>query len=360
MNISKVFNVPGTEILRGPYGSGHINDTYRVVMKGESGAEREYVLQRINTGIFKDPVALMKNICRVTEHVRGKILERGGDPARETLHFYPCGEGEYVYRDEEGCWRLMDMVSRIRSYNLAETPEMLGDSGAAFGRFMADLADFPAQELTEVIPDFHHTGKRYETFCREVERDAVGRAALCQPEIQFGLERKELALSLVQQLEDGRLPYRVTHNDTKINNVLMDADTGKAICVIDLDTVMPGACAYDFGDSIRFGASNALEDEKDLDKVYMRMDLFEAYVKGYLGAVGDSLTEAEKDSLVTGAKVLTYETGIRFLGDYLNGDTYFKIHRPEHNLDRARTQFKLVADMEAKEEEMRAIVRKYS
>ena len=359
MDIGKVFGIPGTELLREPYGSGHINDTFRVVME-DGGEKKEYVLQRINTTIFRDPVALMENIRRVTEHLTEKIRARGGDPARETLHFYPTVEGKYFYEDEQGAWRLMDMVTRIRSYDLAESEVMFEDSGAAFGRFMADLADFPARELTEVIPNFHHTGKRYDTFCAEVEKDAVGRAAECREEIEFALARHELALSLIRQLDAGELPYRVTHNDTKINNVLMDADTDKAICVIDLDTVMPGACAYDFGDSIRFGASNALEDERDLSKVFMRLDLFEAYVRGYVGTVGKSLTPAELESLVTGAMVMTYETGIRFLGDYLNGDVYFKIHRPGQNLDRARTQLKLVADMEAKEEAMRAIVRKYA
>lgn len=358
MDIAREFLIEGKEVIREPYGSGHINDTFRIVMEQE-GIRKEYILQRINTNIFKNPRALMENIRRVTEHIKKKVLERGGDPTRETLHFYPHRQGGYLWEDESGVWRLTDMVTGARSYDLARSADMFQNCGAAFGRFMADLADFPAKDLTEVIPDFHHTGKRYDTFCREVKEDRAGRAQQCREEILFALERKELALSLITQLDRGELPYRVTHNDTKINNVLVDAETDKAICVVDLDTVMPGACAYDFGDSIRFGASNASEDEKDLSKVFLRLDLFEAYVKGYVGEVGNSLTPAEIDSLVTGAMVLTYETGIRFLGDYLNGDIYYKIGRPDHNLDRARTQFCLVKDMEEKKEKMQAIVRQY-
>ena len=355
----RAFGVEGEILVVEPFGSGHINDTLRVVVKTEN-EDKEYVLQRMNTDIFKDPVGLMNNIKLVTEYMKEIIIKKGGDPERETLHFYPTTEGKMFYIDDDGkYWRLEDMVMRSRSYDLAANREMFASTGEAFGQFMADLADFPAEQLVEVIPNFHNTRVRYQTFVSEVEANRAGRIEECRPEIEFALARKELAESIVKQLENNELPLRVTHNDTKINNILMDADTDKPLCIIDLDTIMPGACAYDFGDSIRFGASSALEDEQDLDKVYMKLDLFEAYTEGYMKAVGKTLTPAEAKSLAVGAMLLTYETGIRFLGDHLNGDVYFKIHRPGQNLDRARTQLKLVADMEAKYDQMQAIVDKY-
>lgn len=357
--IMQAFGVQDEILICEPFGSGHINDTYRVVTKTEKG-EKEYVLQRMNTQIFQNPVGLMNNIKLVTEYMREIIIKKGGDPERETLHFYPTTDGTMYYIDEEGkYWRLEDMVMRSLSYDLAANREMFASTGTAFGQFMADLADFPADQLVEVIPNFHNTRVRYQTFVSEVEANRAGRIEDCRPEIEFAMARKELAESIVKQLENNELPLRVTHNDTKINNILMDADTDQPLCIIDLDTIMPGACAYDFGDSIRFGASSALEDEKDLDKVYMKLDLFEAYTEGYMKAVGKTLTPAEAKSLAVGAMLLTYETGIRFLGDYLNGDVYFKTHRPGQNLDRARTQLKLVADMEAKFDQMQAIVDKY-
>lgn len=357
--IIRKFNIEGEILSVEPFGSGHINDTLCAVV--QTGAEtKKYVLQKMNTDIFKDPQGLMDNIVKVTEFLKKRIIANGGDPTRETLHFYPTEDGKMFYQDEEGrCWRLEDLILGARSYDLATTLEMFASTGTAFGQFMADLAEFPAEELVEVIPNFHHTGKRFETFESEVKANRAGRIDSCREEVEFALARKELALSLVKQLESGELPVRVTHNDTKINNILMDEKTDKPICIIDLDTIMPGACAYDFGDSIRFGASSAEEDEQDLSKVYMRLDLFEAFTKGYMQAVGKTLTPAEAKSLAVGAAVITFETGIRFLGDHLNGDTYFKIHRPGHNLDRARTQFKLVADMESKMDEMQAIVDKY-
>ena len=357
--IMQAFGVQDEILICEPFGSGHINDTYRVVTKTEKG-EKEYVLQRMNTQIFQNPVGLMNNIKLVTEYMREIIIKKGGDPERETLHFYHTTDGKMYYIDEEGkYWRLEDMVMRSLSYDLAANREMFASTGTAFGQFMADLADFPAEELVEVIPNFHNTRVRYQTFVSEVEANRAGRIEDCRPEIEFALARKELAESIVKQLENNELPLRVTHNDTKINNILMDADTDQPLCIIDLDTIMPGACAYDFGDSIRFGASSALEEEKDLDKVYMKLDRCEAYTEGYMKAVGKTLTPAEAKSLAVGAMLLTYETGIRFLGDYLNGDVYFKTHRPGQNLDRARTQLKLVADMEAKFDQMQAIVDKY-
>lgn len=353
------FGISGNLISAKPFGSGHINDTLCVTIE-QDGAEKKYVLQKMNTDIFKDPVGLMNNMNKVTDYMREQIVKRGGDPTRETLHYYHTVDGNLFYTDEEGaCWRLEDLVVNSRSYDSATTAEMFACSGKAFGGFMAELADFPAEELVEVIPNFHNTRVRFQTFKAQVEENRVGRLDSCREDVEFALARRELSESIVKQLESKKLPLRVTHNDTKINNILMDVDTDEPICIIDLDTIMPGACAYDFGDSIRFGASSAAEDEPDLNKVYFCMDLFEAYTKGYMEAVGKIITPAEAKSLALGAAVITYETGIRFLGDYLNGDVYFKIHREGQNLDRARTQFKLVADMEAQMDEMQAIVDKY-
>ena len=362
MNYDKqlaAFGIQENVISIKPFGSGHINDTLCVTVE-EQGVEKKYVLQKMNTDIFQDTVGLMNNVNKVTDYMREVIARRGGDPARETLKFYRTLDGEQFYTAEDGtCWRLEDLVTNSKSYDVAATPEMFALTGKAFGGFMAELADFPAEELVEVIPNFHNTKARFEAFKGFVEEDRAGRAASCKEDVEFALARKELAESIVKQLESKELPLRVTHNDTKINNILMDADTDAPLCIIDLDTIMPGACAYDFGDSIRFGASSAAEDEPDLDKVYFKMDLFEAYAKGYMEAVGKIVTPAEAKSLAQGALVITYEQGIRFLGDHLNGDVYFKIHREGQNLDRARTQFKLVQEMEARMDEMQAIVEKY-
>ena len=342
-----------------PFGSGHINDTYRVEI-AEEGQTHFYVLQRMNTNVFPDPEMLTNNATKATHFIRKKLRARGEDPEHGTIRFYPAEDGKYFIYDDEGlCWRFENLIDHTVCYDLATSPEMFEATGVAFGQFMADLADFPADQLGEVIPNFHHTGIRFETFCKAVEEDLSGRKDTCLKEIEFALARKDLAWSLVNQLAAGEIPVRVTHNDTKINNILMDEKTNLPVCIIDLDTIMPGAAAYDFGDSIRFGASNAEEDEKDLSKVFMRLDLFEAYARGYLGIVGKKLSEAEAKSLALGAMVITYETGIRFLGDYLNGDTYFKIAYPDHNLVRARTQLKLVEDMEAKQDKMYEIVEKY-
>lgn len=355
-NIIAQFDIEGEVEYAVPFGSGHINDTLHVHLKGEK--PEDIILQRLNTSIFPDPVGLMENSVRVTQYLRGKIAEKGGDVERGTLQFIPLKNGAWCYEDPEGnCWRATYMVKNTKSYDLAENAEMFRSTGAAFGQFMADLAEYPADTLHEVIKDFHNTAKRYETFEKAVQEDVAGRVKDCGPEIEFVRQRKELAYSIVDRIADGRLPLRVTHNDTKINNILVDADTGESVCIIDLDTVMPGSCLYDYGDSIRFGATHALEDEQDLSKVDVDPELFCAYTEGYLSAVGDSLTEEEKNCLLLGAMVITFETGIRFLTDHLQGDTYFKIHRPNHNLDRCRTQFKLVKDMEDKREILETIVK---
>lgn len=352
------FGISGEIVEEGAFGSGHINDTIRVVVKNESGT-KSYILQKLNTSIFPDPDVLMNNAVKVTKYLKKKMEERGEDAARGTVHFYQALDGKYYYMDGKDCWRLEDLIPNTVSHDLATNPEMLEATGYAFGEFLADLDGFPAEELGEVIPNFHNTRVRFQTFEKEVKADKAGRIGTCQKEVAFALQRKELAETLVTQLEKGDIPLRVTHNDTKINNILMDKDTDRPVCIVDLDTIMPGAAAYDFGDSIRFGASNAEEDERDLSKVFMRNDLFEAYTRGYMKAVGSRLSKKEAESLAVGAIVITFETGIRFLGDYLNGDVYFKVARPEHNLDRARTQLALVADMEKKLDWMQETVNKY-
>ena len=332
---------------------GHINTTYFVW----SGDDFKYVLQKINTGIFKKPDELIENILNVTEFIRNKIEAAGGDPKREVLRLVPCRDAGYIYRDPNGgVWRLYDAIVNAVTYQSAELPGLFYSSAYAFGRFQKQLADFPAEKLHETIVNFHNTVSRYSDFEKALEEDIAGRAASVVPEIEFVREHKDLCSYIVDRIASGEYPLRVTHNDTKLNNVMIDNDTHRALCVIDLDTVMPGSVLYDFGDSIRFGASSASEDEHYLDKVYMKLDLFEEYLKGFLDGLDNSLTEAEIDGLPYGAIVITFENGIRFLTDHLNGDVYFAKHYENQNLYRTRTQFKLVADMIEKLPEMQKII----
>jgi hypothetical protein len=333
------------------HGNGHINDTFLVKLK--EGTHKKLILQRINHEIFKDPEGLMENILKVTEHLRKKAR----DPYRETLTVVKTRDNKPFYKDPQGnYWRMYLYIENAICLEKVETPEEFYESAVSFGKFQSMLSDFPAETLRETIPDFHNTVKRYEDFERAVKEDRMGRASLVEKEIFFLRERKEEMARGQKMLESGELPLRVTHNDTKLNNIMMDSVTGKGICVIDLDTVMPGLSIYDFGDSIRFGANTAAEDETDLSKVSLDLDLFELYVKGYIEGADGRLTDAEICSLPYGAKNMTMECGMRFLTDYLNGDTYFKIHRENHNLDRARDQFKLVCDMENKWSQMENIV----
>jgi thiamine kinase-like enzyme len=350
------FSAEGRPVAWEPYGCGHINSTYCVYYDRGNRPPARVILQRINTDIFRDPEGLMNNVAYVTEHIRRQFAG-SPDEDRCTLTVIPTTEGKNFYRDDEGsCYRAYLFVENTFSLQQVENAAQFESLGLAFGEFQKQLSDFDASCLTESIPDFHNTEKRYEAFEAAVKADLAGRAASVAAEIAFVRERKADASLLLGELREGNLPLRVTHNDTKLNNVLFDAESGKAVCVIDLDTVMPGLVHYDFGDSIRFGASTAAEDEKDLDKVEMDLALFEAYTRGFLASAGKALTEKEIEYLPFSAKLLTYECGMRFLTDYLNGDTYFRIHYPEQNLDRCRTQFKLVADMEGKMETMKAIV----
>ena len=343
-----------------PFGEGHINETYAVYMPTEEGDEFAYILQRVNNNVFKDPAGVMENIFGVTEYLRNVIREEGGDPDRETLSCIKTKSGCTYFEDSEGQpWRCYNYIPNSVCYQLVEEPEQFYQSGSSFGHFLKQLGDYPASSLKETIPDFHNTVKRFENFTRALKRDIKNRAAACKGEIAFVLDREKDCSVLVKQQEEGTLPLRVTHNDTKLNNILFDADTGKGLCIIDLDTIMPGLAANDFGDSIRFGAATAEEDEQNLDLMHFDISLYELYVKGYLEATKDVLTPEEIESLPWGARLMTLECGMRFLTDYLQGDTYFKIHREEHNLDRCRTQFKLVSDMEKKWGQMHEIVKKY-
>lgn len=354
------FRTRGAAVEHAPYGNGHINDTFLVVCGTQEGERRRYILQKMNHSIFKMPQQLMKNVVNVTEYLREMIARRGGDPDRETLNVVKTKDGSNYYLDDEGnYWRMFLFVEQTVCLEKVESAKDFYDSAVAFGNFQKMLSDYPAQTLYETIPNFHNTPSRFSDFQRAVQEDRMGRAAQAKEEIAFALAREADTRVLTDMLKAGELPLRVTHNDTKLNNILFDADTKKAICIIDLDTVMPGLSHYDFGDSIRFGASTGAEDEKDLDKIEMDLSLFEAFTKGYLEGCGGSLTEREIEMLPMGAKLMTYECGIRFLADFLEGDTYFKIHRDGHNLDRARTQFKLVKDMEDKWADMAAIVEKY-
>ena len=343
--------------IKANYGEGHINSTNKVYVRTDSGDELAYIFQRINKEAFRKPVEVMENLVGVTSYLADVIKQEGGDPERETLRFLQTHAGEPYHVDSEGeYWRAYVFIDDVDTYQQAESAEDFARSGQAFARFNARLADYPVETLHETIPQFHHTPKRFRDFMQAVAADSEGRVAGAQEEINFVRAREEECGILVDLQEAGELPQRVTHNDTKLNNVLFDKETGEGLCVIDLDTVMPGLTAFDYGDAIRFGASTALEDEKDLDKVQFSLEYYNAYTKVFLGVMGDSLTEKEILTLPWGAKLMTYECGMRFLADYLAGDIYFGIKRPEHNLDRARTQFKLVREMEAQWDAMYAII----
>ena len=341
---------PGEEIVTvGPHGSGHINHTFAV----ETAGGQKYILQKINTEIFKDVEGLMENVVNVTDYLRGQIAKEGGDPERGTMRALPTVDGKYYFKDAEGgCFRVYRLIDDVISLDQAENEEALYASGLAFGRFQAQLADYPAQTLHETIPDFHNTPKRYQAFEKAVEEDCCKRAASAASEIAFIKARKAQKEILTDLLKAGELPLRLTHNDTKLNNVLLDPQTYEAVCIVDFDTIMPGLTAYDFGDAIRFGANTAVEDEPDTSRVSLSLPLYKAYVKGFMEGCGERLTPKEIETLPLGAKTITLEQGIRFLTDYLQGDTYYQTSREGQNLDRCRTQLALVADMEQKWDEM--------
>ena len=354
LEILSHFKIEGEITECRPYGNGHINDTVLVVVKLFDDSQKRYILQSVNINVFKKPLEVMENIHKVTDFLRGK-----SNNERATMHLVPNKDGSACYIVGGKCWRMYDFIEDSICLDLPETTEDFYQAAVAFGEFQKNLADFPAQELYESIPDFHNTPKRYRDFIEAVENDVCGRAKNVQQEIEFVKARKDFCSVLYDAKDRGEIPFRVTHNDTKMNNVMLDGKTRKALCVIDLDTIMPGFSVTDFGDAIRFGASTASEDEKDLSKVSMDIKMFDIYTKGFLEGCGGGLLDSEIMLLPEGAKMMTIECGMRFLTDYLNGDTYFKVHYPEHNLDRCHTQFKLVADMEDKWEVMKSIVKGY-
>ncbi len=352
INLEEILSKFNIESTIDPYGNGHINDTYCTETP-------KYILQRINTDIFKNPYELMENIENVTKFIREKIAQRGGNPDRETLTVMTTVDGQNLYKhDDHNYFRVYKFIGGTKTVENDKTYDDLYNAGIGFGRFQRMLDDFPVDLLHDTIADFHNTPKRVEALKAAIKADKAGRAESVREDIEFALEAASFADVVTSMIESGEIPVRVTHNDTKINNILFDAVTGEAVAVIDLDTVMPGSALYDFGDTLRMGASTAAEDEADLSIVNFDIDAFEAFAKGFLSETRDVLNQTEIDLLPFSVKLLTYECGIRFLTDYLEGDTYFKIHRPNHNIDRARNQFKLVKEMSENEAKMTDIINK--
>ena len=351
MNLKEVLTQFDIDSNIMPYGNGHINDTYCC-------EPSEYILQRINTSIFHDPKALMENIRNVTKHISTKITAEGGDPKRETLTIIKTVDGE-DYCTVDGCsFRLYRFISGTKTIENDKNYDDIYNAGVGFGRFGRMLDDFPAGILHETIPDFHNTPKRIEAFYEALENDIAGRRKEIKDEIEFVCTNTNIASIVTDKLSSGEIPIRVTHNDTKINNILFDDTTGKPVCVIDLDTVMQGSSLYDFGDALRMGGSTAAEDEVDLSKVHFDVESFRCFSKGWLSEMKDILTPSEISLLPTSVRLITFECGVRFLTDYLNGDVYFKVHKEGHNLDRARNQFKLCEELKNKEPELKNIINK--
>jgi aminoglycoside phosphotransferase (APT) family kinase protein len=351
--VARAFPLPGR--FRGgvPHGSGHINDTFAITFD-QAGTPVRYILQRINDRIFRDVPALMDNIRRVTEHAAARVAE-GDDASRRALTLVPARDGQAFHRDERGaCWRCYLFVERARTHDLIETPRQAAEAACAFGEFQRLLLDLPGPRLRETIPGFHDTRRRFEAFRRAVAEDRHQRAAALREEVAFALGREAIVDVLHDLQARGEMPERITHNDTKLNNVMLDDATQAAVCVIDLDTVMPGLALHDFGDMVRSATNAAAEDERELAKVVMRMPIFEGLLAGYLSSAGPFLTAAECAHLAFAGKLITFEIGLRFLTDHLEGDVYFKIRRPGHNLDRARNQFALVRSIERQEAAMQA------
>ncbi|CAM3624125.1 phosphotransferase enzyme family protein [Erysipelothrix urinaevulpis] len=354
-NAIDAFNFQGEQLAWIPYGNGHINDTYKVDF-----SEKNYILQRINHHTFKDPESLVKNIEYVTKHIKEKMPE-GSNFDREVLQLISLkNDNSYLFNDEYGnYWRAYLFVEDSVSFDQVENKEQFYESAYAFGLFQYYLSDFDATVLSETIKDFHNTPVRLQNLKDAIEKDPLDRLKNVEEEVNFALERSEFTHLFTQLFQEGTLKKRVTHNDTKLNNVLLDKDNHKALCVIDLDTVMPGFVLDDFGDSIRFGASTGLEDEKDLSKITIDLDLYEAYIQGFLKGAQNKIENTEIELFPEASKMMTLECGMRFLTDYLLGDTYFKTHYDDHNLVRTRTQFKLVAEMENQWEQMKTITHKY-
>jgi hypothetical protein len=355
--ISKKFQIYGEILHAEPCKIGHINETYTATYD-QGGMRVRYIHQKINQNVFRNPEAVMENLVRVTAHQRNKLVaEDARDITRRVLTVVPARTGQSFHRNGEGdFWRTFVFIEGVQTFEAVQSPSQALQAGRAFGEFQRLLSDLPGARLHETIPNFHNTRLRFTTLERAIADDHYNRAQLARREIEFAVKQEPLVDVLLKALAAGEIPERATHNDTKFNNVMMDVVTGKAMCVVDLDTVMPGLVHYDFGDMVRTTTSPTVEDELDLSKVEMQMPVFEALTRGYLEAAGSFLTPAERKYLVIGGKLITYTIGIRFLTDFLGGDKYFRVHRPNHNLDRCRTQFKLVESITQQEEAMEKLV----
>lgn len=356
-HIGRKFQIPGTFQDGHRIKIGHINETFGATYEAE-GRVMRVVHQTINTQVFREPVPLMHNVLRVTEHLRRKLAAEGASELhRRALEVIPAQDGLPYHIDDEGrYWRTFVFVEGVRSYDAVQTPRQAQQAGHAFGRFQALLSDLPARELATTIPDFHHTPKRFERLLQAIKKDEFNRARSAREQIAFAQSMAPAVGALLEAEARGEVPLRVTHNDTKFNNVLLDEETGEAMCVVDLDTVMPGLVLYDFGDMVRTTTSRTAEDEQYLDRVELELPMFEALTRGYLEATREFVTPAERRLLVLSGKLITFTIGIRFLTDYLEGDQYFRVHREHHNLDRCRKQFKLIQSIQEKEEAMQRLV----
>jgi hypothetical protein len=357
--IGDQFAIEGEFVMAEEISSGHINSTYLATYEREGEETRRYILQRINAEVFRDPLAVMRNVECVTHHINWKVLRVKRDLGGQTLNLYPDKTGRFYVRGSKGgIWRCYNFFEGCRTYDVVENTRQAYEAGHAFGAFQDLVSDLPPAELVETIPDFHHTLKRYEALQEAVAADRAGRIGSAEGELEFIRANESIMGRLLEMQDSGELPLRITHNDTKINNVLFDGETDEAICVIDLDTVMPGLSLYDFGDLVRTTTNPAAEDAPNVDGVQMRMGFFEPLVEGYLKAAGDVLTEAEVAMLSFSGRLISLELGMRFLTDHLNGDRYFRVQREGQNLDRARTQLKLADCIAQQEAEMASFVRK--
>ncbi len=355
--VSQQFQIYGEIQHAEPCKIGHINETYTATYN-QGGVQVRYIHQKINTTVFKDPVSVMRNMMRVTQHLRHKLVAQAAeDVTRKSLTVVPTRDGQPFYHDGDGeCWRTFVFIEKALTFEAVQSPAQAHEAGHAFGTFQCLLADLGGERLAETIKDFHHTRKRFTALQKAIQEDRCNRANQAKKEIAFALKQEPIVDVLLNALAQGELPERTTHNDTKFNNVMLDADTGKALCVVDLDTVMPGLVHYDFGDMVRTTTSPTLEDERDLSKVRMHMPIFEGLARGYLAAASPFLTKAERSYIAFAGKLMTFTIGIRFLTDFLHGDTYFRVHRSGHNLDRTRTQFRLVESIMRQEEAMQKFV----
>ena len=354
--ISKQFQIYGEILHAETCKIGHINETYSATYN-QGGNRVRYIHQKINQNVFRDPAAVMKNVMRVTTHLRKKLEEqKSKDITRRCLIVVPTRKGEPFYRTGDSFWRTFVFVEGVQTYEAVQSQQQAFEAGKAFGNFQSLLVDLPGERLHETIPDFHNTRKRFDALVKAVENDHLNRAKEAAAEIEFAMKHEAIVDVILSAMAKRRIPERITHNDTKFNNVMLDSKTGEAMCVVDLDTVMPGCALYDFGDMVRTTTSPTLEDERDLSKVKMQMPMFKKLAEGYYSTAGQFLTKNEKALVAFAGKLITFEIGIRFLTDYLSGDTYFRIHRPGHNLDRCRTQFKLVESIEKQEDPMQKFV----